>query len=55
MEAMKMEHSILAPCVARVARLAFALGDQVAEAAVLVQLDPLEADASQGSGQTDNG
>jgi acetyl/propionyl-CoA carboxylase alpha subunit len=45
MEAMKMEHAITAPCAARVAQLPFALGDQVSEAAILVRLDPAEAQA----------
>ena len=42
MEAMKMEHSISAPCAAHVRELPFALGDQVDEAAVLVRLEPVE-------------
>jgi 3-methylcrotonyl-CoA carboxylase alpha subunit len=37
MEAMKMEHTIAAPADGTVQRLPFAIGDQVAEGALLVE------------------
>ena len=42
MEAMKMEHSIRAPCAGVVAELLYASGEQVAEGAPLIRLDPVE-------------
>jgi 3-methylcrotonyl-CoA carboxylase alpha subunit len=40
MEAMKMEHTLAAPHDGRVAELLYAVGDQVAEGAELLRLDP---------------
>jgi 3-methylcrotonyl-CoA carboxylase alpha subunit len=43
MEAMKMEHSIRAPYAGVVAELLYASGEQVAEGAALIRLDPTDA------------
>jgi 3-methylcrotonyl-CoA carboxylase alpha subunit len=42
LEAMKMEHAITAPGDGKVAAVFFAEGDQVAEGAELLQLEPVE-------------
>jgi 3-methylcrotonyl-CoA carboxylase alpha subunit len=39
LEAMKMEHAIVAPAAGRVAAVHFAVGDRVAEGADVVDLD----------------
>jgi len=43
MEAMKMEHSVLAPSAGTVSELLYAVGDQVAEGAELLRFAPAEA------------
>jgi 3-methylcrotonyl-CoA carboxylase alpha subunit len=43
MEAMKMEHTIAAPSEGRVSRVHYGVGEQVAEGAVLVAIDPAAA------------
>jgi 3-methylcrotonyl-CoA carboxylase alpha subunit len=43
MEAMKMEHTLVAPAAGLVPRLPFAIGDLVEEGAVLVDFEPAEA------------
>jgi 3-methylcrotonyl-CoA carboxylase alpha subunit len=47
MEAMKMEHSIRAPFAGLVAELLYASGEQVAEGAALIRMDP--ADPASGA------
>jgi 3-methylcrotonyl-CoA carboxylase alpha subunit len=44
MEAMKMEHTITAPTAGTIARIHYAVGDQVAEGEALVAIQP-QADA----------
>jgi 3-methylcrotonyl-CoA carboxylase alpha subunit len=42
MEAMKMEHTVCAPCRGVVKRLHFVPGDQVADGAELIEFEPIE-------------
>jgi 3-methylcrotonyl-CoA carboxylase alpha subunit len=43
LEAMKMEHTILAPFAGRIAAYRFALGAQVTEGAPLLDFEPINA------------
>jgi 3-methylcrotonyl-CoA carboxylase alpha subunit len=45
-EAMKMEHTLTAPHDGRVTRILFSLGERVAGGAILVELEPREAQAT---------
>jgi 3-methylcrotonyl-CoA carboxylase alpha subunit len=44
LEAMKMEHTIVAPAAGRVAAVHFGVGDRVAEGVDLVDVDAKQAD-----------
>jgi 3-methylcrotonyl-CoA carboxylase alpha subunit len=46
MEAMKMEHTVTAPCAGHVEQVFYAVGDQVAEGAELLRLTPTPAASS---------